>query len=70
MTTGLLKSPRTLDKLDAKKLKHSSDHPSVLKYKEYSNVYNRIKRQMKHRYYMNLFEMYKDDIRKTYSCVL
>ena len=66
MTPALLQSSKTLDKLYKKQLTQTSDHPSHVKYTNYRNLYNKLKRNSKNHYYSKLFNDYKGDVRKTW----
>ena len=67
VTNGLLKSSNTVDTYYSMSLKKPKDHPHVIKYKQYRNLYNRIKRDLKSKYYFELLNEYKHNIRKTWS---
>ena len=67
MTSDILKSLHTLDKLYKKSIgRHKQDqkHKDYIKYR---NKYNTIKRITKHTYYFDLFNKYKNDIRNTWK---
>ena len=66
MTPALLQSSKTLNKLYRKQLDKPRTHSSHLQYTTYRQTYNKLKRLRKKEYYTNLFENYKDDIRKTW----
>ena len=67
VTTGMMKSSRTLDKLYKLSLKKPPTHPSVIEFKSYRNRLNRLKATMKQEYYHNLFSKYKKDITKSWE---
>jgi len=67
MSKGLLKSSKTLNKLYKQKLNKDKTHPTHIKYLQYRNMYNKLKRETKLTYYDDLFKKYKNDIRKTWS---
>ena len=54
VTTGLLKSSSTLDKLYKRSMNKHKDHPFYVKFKKYRNTYNCLKRTMKQKYYHEL----------------
>ena len=59
MTPGLLKSSHTCDKLYRNCIGKAKDHPDTLKFIEYRNNYNRIKRNAKFSYYRNKIVSFK-----------
>ena len=67
MTVGLLKSSSTLDKLFRRSSGRPTGHPTQIKHKQYINMFNHLKRNMKQNYYRDLLNKYKTDIRKTWS---
>ena len=67
MTKGLMKSSTTLNKLYKKCIKRSKEHPSYVRYIDYRNSYNQLKRTAKQIYYQELFEKYKGDIKNTWK---
>ena len=67
VTTGLLKSSSTLDKLYKRSMNKHRDHPFYAKFKKYRNTYNCLKRTMKQKYYHDLLTKYKRDCRKTWG---
>ena len=68
MTAGLLTSSRTKTKLFKRKLQQPTDL-NILKYKNYLNNYNKIKRAMKTKYYCTIIEDNKYNI-KTHGTFL
>ena len=69
MTKGLLKSSHKLDKLYKLKLKHPKTHPQHIKYIQYRNAYNKLKRQAKQIYYDRLLTSYENDIKRTWKVI-
>jgi hypothetical protein len=67
ITPGILKSSSTLDKLYAKCVKKSRTGPAYLRYIEYRNNFNRIKRKMKYNYFNDKLEKYKQNTRETWK---
>ena len=59
MTTGLLKSSKTLDRLYKNALNKSKTDIIYEKYKRYRNMFNKLKRNSKQQYYYNIFNDYK-----------
>jgi hypothetical protein len=68
ITPGILKSSSTLDKLYAKCVKKSRTGPAYLRYIEYRNNFNRIKRKMKYNYFNEKLEKYKQTQGKHGNC--
>jgi len=66
MSRGLIKSSLTLNKLHRKQLRKDNNHQHHIKYTEYRNMYNKLKRTTKEKYYNELFIKYKYDIRNTW----
>jgi len=69
MTKGLIKSSKTLSKLHKQKLTKANTHPNCIKYLQYRNMYNKLKRVTKQNYYDKLLLKYKHDIRKTWGVI-
>ena len=69
MTSGLIKSSKKRDKLYKKSLGKPKDSIAFMKYKEYRNTYNSIKRLAKKNYYTELFKQYGDNIAKTWKII-
>ena len=67
MSTGLVQSSRTLDKLYRKQLGKSKEHPSHINFITFRNVYSGLKRQHKRNYYSDLFKTYSNDIKKQWQ---
>lgn len=67
MTTELLKSTKTRDKLYSKCISKPRDSPAYIKFLEHRNSHNRQKRITKQNYYTGLLQDYKHDSRKTWS---
>jgi len=67
MTPALLKSSKTKDKLFKHCLSKPRNSPSYIKFVQYRNTYNRLKKAMKNKYYTDLLNVYKYDSRKTWS---
>ncbi len=67
MTPGLILSSNTLNALFKRKIgKHKTD-PQYVKYVDYRNTYERLKRTIKQNYYDDLFQQYKFNIRKSWG---
>ena len=64
MSKGLMKSSYKLDKLHVKSLKCPSIND---KYKEYRNIYNKLKRKAKFNYYNNIIESNKNNSAKLWK---
>ncbi len=56
-----------MDKLYKEKMKQG--HPSHTTYKEYRNLYNRIKRKNRELYYTTKLDEYKNDIKGIWKCL-
>ena len=69
MTTELLTSSRTLNKLYKKTLGKSKEHPNCIQYTQFRNSYNRTKKNTKEQYFNDILGQYKQDIRKTWGVV-
>jgi hypothetical protein len=69
VTKGMLKSSKTLDKLFRANLKKPLGHISCVKYTQYRNLFNTIKRTSKQTYYANLLQTYKHDIKNTWKTI-
>ena len=67
MTTALLKSSKTKDKLFKHCLNKPADNEKRIKFTEYRNTYNRLKRLSKQNYYTTQLEKYKFDSKNTWS---
>jgi len=65
VTKGLMTSSNNLDKLFKKCLGKPVEHQSHIKFKKHRNLFNKLKRKMKEKYYQELFNKYKHDIEKT-----
>ncbi len=63
ITKGIMKSSCTLDKLYKKKLTHPPGHATHLKYKEYRNKFNTLKRICKQLYYGEILNEYKNNLK-------
>ena len=66
MSKGVLTSSINKNKLLNKKLKHPSDL-NIDKYKRYYTVYKKVLRQSKIKYYKEIFEKNKNNIRETWK---
>jgi hypothetical protein len=66
MTKGLMKSSHTMNKLYRKCSKKPKTDNSYIYYKTYRNVFNVTKNKAKTTYYTELFNNYKNDIKKTW----
>jgi hypothetical protein len=69
MTTGLIASSHELNKLYKKKIGKDKTHSFSVKFHQYRNTYNKLKRTTKAIYYDELFTKYKHDIRKTWGAI-
>ena len=68
MTSGLLKSAQKRDKL-YKKSQTEKKHTTNIKFIEYRNMHNKLKRKAKEQYFHELLDNYKHDVRKTWSVI-
>ena len=66
MSAGLLESMRHKGKLFIKKLKQQTEM-NISKYKSYLNLYNKTKRAMKMRYFSEILDKNKHDMKKTWE---
>jgi hypothetical protein len=69
MSRGLLTSSRTLNKMHTKKIGKDKTHAHFIKFTKYRNIYNRLKRLAKLKYYDELLQMYKYNTRKTWGVI-
>jgi hypothetical protein len=69
MSRGLLTSSRTLNKMHTKKIGKDKTHAYFIKFTKYRNIYNRLKRLAKLKYYDELLQMYKYNTRKTWGVI-
>ena len=69
MTNGLITSSRNLNKLFRKKINKDKSHPHAMKYYQYRNIYNNLKRKAKLKLYNETFVKYRHDIRKTWGVI-
>lgn len=67
MTKGLLKSTLTKEKLYKQSIKNGKSHPMHNKYIKYRNLYNQLKRQIKSKYYTDMLEANKHDMKNTWK---
>ncbi len=67
MSTGLLKSSRTSNKLYTKSIGKPKTHKHYIEFINYRNQYNKLKRHMKQKHYADLFNKYTNDIRQTWK---
>jgi hypothetical protein len=67
MTKGLVKSSLTLTKLYNKSNKKPKTDDAYLRYTEFRNLYNQLKRTAKQLHYKQRFEQYKNDIKGTWK---
>ena len=63
---GIKKSSNKLKRLFDKKKGRSSDHPFVIKFKSYRNLFNKIKKRAKQEHYKTVFTNYHKDIKNTW----
>jgi hypothetical protein len=68
ITSGLLTSLRTKNKLYRKKINNPSD-TNIEKYKKFLNKYNKIKREMKRSYFDSKLNEVKNDIKATWNVI-
>lgn len=66
MTTGLIKSCITRDKLYKKSLGKSQTHPSYLRFKLYRNTLKKLLRTAKQTFYFQQLNDYKNNVRMTW----
>jgi len=69
MTSGLLKSSRTLNNLYKKKLGKDKTHQNFTKYRSYRNKYNELKRITRQNYYNEVFQKYRHNAKNTWSVI-
>ena len=69
MTGSVINSSRKLSKLYKKAIGKNKLHPEYVKYVNYRNTYNKLKRTMKQTYYNDLFQKYKHNIRETWGLI-
>jgi hypothetical protein len=67
MSTGLLQSSRTSNKLYTKSIGKPKTHKHYIEFINYRNQYNKLKRHMKQKHYADLFNKYTNDIRQTWK---
>lgn len=67
MTKGLMKSSRILNKLYRKCANKPRTHSAYIRYIDYRNTYNTLKRTVRQNYYRDLFDKYKTDIKRTWK---
>lgn len=67
MTTGLLRSSKTCQKLYKKSVGLDKHHPKSTEYTNYRNHYNHLKRKAKQQYYANKITEYKRDAKKMWQ---
>ena len=68
MTSGMLISHRTKEKLFAKRKKYPST-PNISAFKTYNNMYNKIRRAAKKFYYEKQFSNFTNNIKSTWSVI-
>jgi len=66
-TKGLLKSSRNKDKLYRKSINKPKTDETHIKYVKYRNLFNKIKRSTKAKYYNDVLEENKNDIKNTWK---
>ena len=69
MTPGLVKSCTIRDKLYKNSINKEKSHPLYIKYINYRNKLNSLKRFSRQKYYRELIDSYKNDMRKTWSVI-
>jgi hypothetical protein len=67
MTKGLMKSSKTLDKLHKQQIGKPVTDISHAKYIEFRKLYQKLKRKTKKNYYSELFDHYRNDVRRTWA---
>ncbi len=67
MSIGLMKSSKTLDTLYREQIGIAKNHATHIKYTSYRRMYLKLKRHSKNQYYSDLFNQYRNDIRKTWQ---
>ena len=67
MTTGLLNSAKTKDRLFRRQLGKGETDKTRVKFTKYRNMFNKLKREAKNSHYKAKLDQYKFDIRKTWS---
>lgn len=67
MTKGFLKSSKTCDKLFKNALGKESNHPDSVKFRQYRNKFNSLKRSVKRTYYLNKLQGYKNNTSKLWK---
>ena len=68
MTSAILVSRKTKNKLAAKRLKHPTPE-NISKYKEYNDMYRSLIRKSKILFYKNKFNEYSTNMKKTWSLI-
>lgn len=66
-TKGMQKSSNTLQKLYRKKLDKPNDQARIIKYTNYRNLFNKIKRIAKRTHFEKQLDKYQNDIKKTWQ---
>lgn len=69
VTRGLIASSRTLNKLYRKKMGKDKKNLHYEKFINYRNMYNKLKRLTKQKYYDDLLSKYQHNIRKTWGII-
>ena len=69
MSTALIKSSKTCDKLYKHSIGKARNHPLYVRFLQFRNMYNSLKRKARENYYHNLLSSYRNDIRKTWACI-
>ncbi|KAK2160513.1 hypothetical protein NP493_1640g00003 [Ridgeia piscesae] len=67
MTTGLMKSSLTSNKLYRKCVSKPKTHPAHIRYVKYRNIYNKLKQIAKTTYYANQLNTFKNDSKTTWN---
>ena len=68
-TKGLMQSAKKKARLYRKSLNKQKSDPSYTAYISYRNMYNKLKREAKQRYYRDMFTRYTYDMRRTWSTI-
>ena len=69
MTTGILKSSRTLNGLYKQQLGKDKAHKHTIKYLKYRSIYRKLKRLTKQTYYNTVFKEYRFNAKKTWNVI-
>ena len=67
MSSGIMKSAKMRDHLYKKCIGTPKTHSNYVKFIQYRNIYNKLKRIAKQLYYKELLEQYQNDIKRTWD---